>query len=130
MWGRQLAALAGVQVPLQALAHYYVITEGIPGLTRGLPTIKSSDDWTYIKNEGDGLMVGFFEPGSYPWKSRGIPDGPPFVQLPDDWEHLGPFYEVAMQRIPALAPAGIRLFFGGPESFTPDGVYHFGEAPN
>ena len=59
MWGRQLAALAGVHVPLQALAHYYVVTEAIPGLARGLPTIKSSDDWMYVKNEGDGLMVGF-----------------------------------------------------------------------
>ena len=130
MWGRELAALAGVQIPLQALAHYYVVTEAIPGLARGLPTIKSSDDWLYVKNEGDGLMVGFFEPGSYPWQSRGIPDDTAFVQLPDDWDHLGPFYEIAMKRIPALATAGIRLFFGGPESFTPDGVYHFGEAPD
>ena len=130
MWGRELAALAGVQVPLQALAHYYVVTEAIPGLARGLPTIKSSDDWMYVKNEGDGLMVGFFEPGSYPWQSRGIPGDAAFVQLPDDWDHLGQFYEIAMRRIPALATAGIRLFFGGPESFTPDGVYHFGEAPN
>ncbi len=130
MWGREMAAMAGVQVPLQALAHYYVITEAIPGLGRGLPTIKSSDEWSYIKNEGDGLMVGFFEPGSYPWQSKGIPGDAAFVQLPDDWDHLGPFYEMAMQRIPALADAGIRLFFGGPESFTPDGAYHFGEAPN
>ncbi len=130
MWSREIAALAGVQVPLQALAHYYVVTEAIPGLARGLPTIKSSDDWMYVKNEGDGLMVGFFEPGSYPWQSNGIPGDAAFVQLPDDWDHLGPFYELAMKRIPALATAGIRLFFGGPESFTPDGVYHFGEAPN
>ncbi|MDP9463704.1 MAG: FAD-dependent oxidoreductase, partial [Actinomycetota bacterium] len=130
MWGRDLAALAGVQVPLQAMAHYYVVTEAIPDLARGLPTIKSSDEWSYVKNEGDGLMVGFFEPGSYPWQSRGIPGDSAFVQLPDDWDHLGPFYEMAMKRIPALATAGIRLFFGGPESFTPDAVYHFGEAPN
>jgi 4-methylaminobutanoate oxidase (formaldehyde-forming) len=130
MWGREIAALAGVQVPLQALAHYYVVTEAIPGLARGLPTIKSSDDWMYVKNEGDGLMVGFFEPGSYPWQSQGIPGDAAFVHLPEDWDHLGPFYEQAMHRIPALATAGIRLFFGGPESFTPDGVYHCGEAPN
>ncbi|HZX53958.1 MAG TPA: FAD-dependent oxidoreductase [Ilumatobacteraceae bacterium] len=129
MWGREIGAMAGVQVPLQALAHYYVITEAIPGLARSLPTIKSSDEWTYVKNEGDGLMVGFFEPGSYAWKSHGIPGDAAFVQLPDDWEHLGPFYAGVMERIPALADAGIRLFFGGPESFTPDGVYHFGEAP-
>ena len=130
MWGRELAALAGVQVPLQAMAHYYVITEAIPGLARHLPTIKSSDDWMYVKNEGDGLMVGFFEPGSVPWQPHGIPSDAAFVQLPDDWDHLGPFYEIATRRIPALVTAGIRLFFGGPESFTPDGVYHFGEAPN
>jgi 4-methylaminobutanoate oxidase (formaldehyde-forming) len=130
MWGREIAALAGVHVPLQALAHYYVVTEAIPGLPRGLPTIKSSDDWMYVKNEGDGLMVGFFEPGSHPWQSRGIPGDAAFVHLPEDWDHLGPFYEIAMKRIPALASAGIRLFFGGPESFTPDGVYHCGEAPN
>ncbi|HEY4611187.1 MAG TPA: FAD-dependent oxidoreductase, partial [Ilumatobacteraceae bacterium] len=129
MWGREIGAMAGVQVPLQALAHYYVITEAIPGLARGLPTIKSSDEWTYVKNEGDGLMVGFFEPGSYPWQPHGIPGDAAFVQLPDDWDHLGPFYAGVMERIPALADAGIRLFFGGPESFTPDGVYHFGEAP-
>ena len=101
--------MAGVQVPLQALAHYYVITEAIPGLARGLPTIKSSDEWTYVKNEGDGLMVGFFEPGSYAWQPRGIPGDAAFVQLPDDWDHLGPFYAGVMQRIPALADAGIRL---------------------
>ncbi len=130
LWGREIAALAGVQVPLQAMAHYYVITEAIPGLARGLPTIKSSDDWIYVKNEGDGLMVGFFEPGSYPWQSRGAPLDTPFVQLPDDWEHIGPYYEIAMRRLPVLAGAGIRLFFGGPESFTPDGVYHVGEAPD
>ena len=65
-----------MHVPLQALAHYYVVTEAIPGLARGLPTIKSSDDWMYVKNEGDGLMVGFFEPGSYPWQSRRDPRRP------------------------------------------------------
>lgn len=130
MWGRAIGALADVQVPLQALAHYYVVTEAIPGLARGLPTVKSSDEWAYVKNEGDGLMVGFFEPGSYAWQPHGIPDDAAFVQLPDDWEHLGPFYAAVIDRIPALADAGIRLFFAGPESFTPDGVYHFGEAPN
>ena len=130
MWGREIAGLGGVHVPLQAMAHYYVITEAIPGLARGLPTIKSSDEWIYVKNEGDGMMVGFFEPGSYPWQSTGIPGDAAFVQLPDDWDHLGPYYEIATKRIPALGSAGIRLFFGGPESFTPDSFYHFGEAPN
>ena len=128
MWGREFGALAGVGIPLQALAHYYVITEAIPGLPPGLPTIKSAPDFAYVKNEGAGLMVGFFEPGSYPWASRGIPADAEFTRLPEDWDHLGPFYENMMKRLPVLADTGIRLHFCGPESFTPDGLYHLGEA--
>ena len=129
MWGREFGALAGVGIPLQALAHYYVITEPIPGLPPGLPTIKTAPDFAYVKNEGAGLMVGFFEPGSYPWASRGIPADAEFTRLPEDWDHLGPFYENMMKRLPVLADTGIRLHFCGPESFTPDGLYHLGEAP-
>ena len=128
MWGREFGALAGVGIPLQALAHYYVITEAIPGLPPGLPTIKTAPDYAYVKNEGAGLMVGFFEPGSYPWASRGIPADAEFTRLPEDWDHLGPFYENMMKRLPVLAETGIRLHFCGPESFTPDGLYHLGEA--
>jgi 4-methylaminobutanoate oxidase (formaldehyde-forming) len=129
MWGRQVGALAGVQHPVQALAHYYVVTEKILGLPEWMPTIKSADDWSYVKDDAGSLMVGFFEPGSYPWASRGIPEGSSFVHLPEDWDHLGPFYERMIERIPLLADAGIRLFFCGPESFTPDGLYHLGPVP-
>jgi 4-methylaminobutanoate oxidase (formaldehyde-forming) len=129
MWGRAFGAQAGVDVPLQALAHYYIVTEAIKGLPRNLPTIKSGDDYSYVKDEAGALMVGFFEPGSYTWASDGIPDNKGFVQLPEDWDHLGPFYEKMTARIPVLADAGIRLHFCGPESFTPDGQYHLGEAP-
>lgn len=129
MWGREFAARAGVAVPLQALAHYYVVTEAIPGMPRNLPTIKSGDDYGYVKDEAGALMVGFFEPGSYPWASRGIPDGKSFIHLPEDWDHLSTFYEGMTRRIPILADAGVRLHFCGPESFTPDGLYHLGEAP-
>ena len=127
MWGREFGALAGVQVPLQALAHYYIVTEPIPGLPPGLPTIKTAPEYAYVKNEGAGLMVGFFEPGSYPWSSRGIPEDAEFTRLPEDWDHLGPYYETMIKRLPVLAEAGIRLHFCGPESFTPDGLYHLGQ---
>ncbi len=129
MWGREFGAAAGVRVPLQALAHYYIVTEAIPGLPPGLPTIKSGPDHAYVKNEGAGLMVGFFEPGSYPWASGGIPEDAEFTRLPEDWDHIGPFYENMIKRLPCLAEAGIRLHFCGPESFTPDGLYHLGLAP-
>jgi len=130
MWGREFGATHGVALPLQALAHYYVVTDKIPGLPANLPTIKSSDDFAYVKDEAGSLMVGFFEPGSYAWASRGIPADAEFTTLPEDWDHLGPFYERMLGRFPILADAGIRLFFAGPESFTPDGYYHLGEVPD
>ena len=130
MWGREFGAKAGVDVPLQALAHYYVITEAIKDLPRNLPTVKSGDEYAYVKDEAGALMVGFFEPGSYAWKSKGIPDNKGYIQLAEDWDHLGPFYEQMVERFPVLGDAGIRLHFCGPESFTPDGQYHLGEAPD
>ncbi len=129
MWGREFGSKAGVALPLQALAHYYVVTEDIPDLPSDMPTIKSSDDSSYVKDDAGKLMVGFFEAGSTPWMSRGIPADAEFATLPENWEHLGPFYEQMVERIPLLADAGIRLFFCGPESFTPDGLYYLGEVP-
>jgi 4-methylaminobutanoate oxidase (formaldehyde-forming) len=129
MWGRQFGELAGVRVPLQALAHYYIVTDAIDGLQRNLPTIKSADDCSYVKDEAGALMVGFFEPGSYAWASAGIPRNEGFIRLPEDWDHLGPFYERMIERLPILADAGIKLHFSGPEAFTPDGFYHLGPAP-
>ncbi len=129
MWGRQFARQHDVQLPLQALAHSYVVTDDIPGLDPHLPTVKSSDDFSYVKNEGSGLMVGFFEPGSTTWHPRGVPMDVEFPTLSEDWDHLGPFYERMIRRLPLLADAGIRLGFTGPESFTPDGHFHLGQVP-
>ena len=130
MWGREFGRMAGVEVPLQAISHYYVVTEAIPGLQRNLPTVKSGDEYAYVKDEAGALMVGFFEPGGYPWAPAGIPEKAAFTRLPEDWDHLGPFYERMVERLPILEDAGIRLHFCGPESFTPDGLYHLGAAPN
>lgn len=129
MWGRELGQRSGVRLPLQALHHYYVITEEIPGLPADMPTLKSGDDYSYVKDEAGKIMVGFFEPGSKPWSSTGIPRDAEFTTLEGDWDHLAPFYEKMAERIPQLSDIGIRLFFCGPESFTPDGVYHLGEVP-
>jgi glycine cleavage system T protein len=129
MWGREFGARAGVRLPLQALRHYYVVTDEIPGLRADMPTLKSGDDYSYVKDEAGKLMVGFFEPGSEPWASRGIPPDAEFTTLEENWDHLAPFYERMTRRIPVLEDVGLRLFFCGPESFTPDGVYHLGEVP-
>ncbi len=129
MWGRELGARSGVHLPLQALHHYYVVTEDVPGLPPDMPTLKSGDDYSYVKDDAGKLTVGFFEPGSEPWASRGIPANAEFTTLGEDWDHLAPFYEQMVRRIPVLQDTGVRLFFCGPESFTPDGVYHLGEVP-
>lgn len=130
MWGREFGALSGVRLPLQATEHFYIVTAPIPGLPRELPVLKSYDDWCYVKREsGDKLMVGFFEPGGSPWALDGIPEDAEFVTLPENWDHLSPFIEQVAERVPALQDAGIQLFFNGPESFTPDAKFHFGDVP-
>lgn len=129
MWSRDLAAEIGVTLPLHAAEHFYVVTEAIPALPRDLPVMFAADEWTYYKEDAGKLLVGFFEPGAKPWGQKGISDSFCFDSLPEDIDHIGPYLEMAMQRVPVLQNTGIQLFFNGPESFTPDNRYHLGETP-
>jgi 4-methylaminobutanoate oxidase (formaldehyde-forming) len=129
IWTRQLAATIGVSVPLQACEHFYIVTEPIEGIEHGMPTVRDPGNYTYFKEETGKIMAGFFEPRGKIWRLDGIPRDFTFGTLPEDWEHVGPIFERAMHRVPALADAGIQLFLNGPEAFTPDGVYYLGEAP-
>ena len=129
MWTRQLAAKAGVNVPLQACEHFYVVTEPLEGAVRNMPTVRDPGNYSYFKEETGKLMVGFFEPRGKIWKLDGIPRDFSFGTLPEDWEHVGPIFERAIHRMPELGEAGLLLFFNGPEAFTPDGTYYMGESP-
>jgi glycine cleavage system aminomethyltransferase T/glycine/D-amino acid oxidase-like deaminating enzyme len=129
MWTRQLAATAGVNVPLQACEHFYLVTEPIEGVERGLPTLRDPGNYTYFKEETGKIMAGFFEPRAKIWNLGGVPRDFCFGTLPEDWEHIGPIFERSIHRVPALAETGIQLFFNGPEAFTPDGVFYLGESP-
>ena len=129
MWSRELGARNGVRIPVHAAEHYYVITEPIPELQRDLPVLRCPDDTAYFREDTGKLMVGFFEPGAKPWGMAGIPDDFSFGHLPEDWDHLGPFIQLAARRVPLLRDIGIKLFFNGPESFTPDDRYILGEWP-
>jgi 4-methylaminobutanoate oxidase (formaldehyde-forming) len=129
MWARQLAAPAGVNVPLQAAEHYYLITEEVPGLTADLPVLEDPASFGYFREETGGLMIGLFEAVCAPWKVDGVPEDFSFGRLPPDWDRMGPYLEAAMRRVPASMDAGIRTFFCGPESFTPDLQPVVGEAP-
>lgn len=129
IWTRQLALTIGVNVPLQACEHFYIVTEPLDGVLTGMPTVRDPGGYTYFKEETGKIMAGFFEPRGKVWKLDGIPRDFSFGTLPEDWEHVGPIFERAIHRVPALAEAGLQLFFNGPEAFTPDGVYYLGEAP-
>ncbi|MBI5495471.1 MAG: GcvT family protein [Deltaproteobacteria bacterium] len=129
MWGRQLGELAGVSLPLQATEHYYLITEKIPGLDPSRPVIEDPGNYAYFREEVGGLMIGLFEPLAATWKLEGIPQDFSFGELPPDWDRMGPWVEAAMKRIPVSTEAGIRKFFCGPESFTPDLKPLVGESP-
>jgi len=129
MWTRHLAAQIGVNVPLQACEHFYVVTEPLEGLDTSTPILRDPTNYTYFKEETGKLMVGFFEPEAKVWRLDGIPRDFSFGTLDEDWDHVGPVFERSCHRVPALADCGVQLFFNGPESFTPDGTYYLGEAP-
>ena len=130
LWGRELAAKAGVTVPLQAAEHYYLLTEPIAGVTpESVPVIEDGEAYGYYREEGGGLLVGMFEPVAKAWALDGTPRDSAFAVLPPDWERMAPFLEVAMRRFPALEDAGIRTLFCGPESFTDDLSPMLGESP-
>lgn len=129
MWAREFGKKAGVSVPLHAAEHFYVVTEPVQGLTPGLPTLRDMDAYSYFKEDTGKLLVGMFEPDAKPWGMKGIPEDFCFDQLPEDFDHLMPYLEMAMKRVPQMVETGLQVFFNGPESFTPDDAYHLGEAP-
>jgi len=129
MWARQFGELAGVTIANQAAEHYYLITEPIKDLPPNMPVLEDPAAYGYYREEGGGLMVGLFEPVCAPWKIEGIPQDFSFGELPPDWERMTPFLERAMSRVPITAEVGMKKFFCGPESFTPDLRPIVGEAP-
>lgn len=129
MWARELGEQVGVLIPNQAAEHYYLITSELPGIPKNLPVLEDPSCHGYYREEGGGFMVGLFEPECAPWKIEGIPSDFSFGEIPPDWDRMTPFLEKAMSRIPVCAELGIKKFFCGPESFTPDLRPVVGEAP-
>jgi len=129
MWARQLGELAGVSIPLQAAEHYYLLTEPIEGVDSGWPVLEDPANFGYYREEGGGLMLGLFEPVCAPWNVGGVPADFSFGELPPDWDRMAPYLERTMSRVPVSAQVGIKKFFCGPESFTPDLLPIVGEAP-
>ncbi|MEP2919893.1 MAG: FAD-dependent oxidoreductase [Sulfitobacter sp.] len=128
MWGHDVGRMAGVNVPLHACEHFYIVSEAIPNLTQ-MPVLRVPDECAYYKEDAGKMLLGAFEPNAKPWAMNGIPKDFEFDQLPEDFDHFEPILEAAIERMPMLAEAGIHTFFNGPESFTPDDAYHLGLAP-
>jgi len=129
MWSRDLASTVGVNLPLHACEHYYVLFESVEGLHPDLPVLRDYDACTYYKYDAGKLLLGAFEPSAKPWGMGGISEDFCFDEIAGDFDHFEPVLHDAMKRCPALERAGIQKFFCGPESFTPDVRYHLGEAP-
>jgi glycine cleavage system aminomethyltransferase T/glycine/D-amino acid oxidase-like deaminating enzyme len=129
MWSRQIGEDIGVSIPLYPNEHFYVITEPIKDLPKNLPVLRDYNDCLYLKEDAGKILVGIFEPeAKNAFKDKGIvPNDFSFGEFPDDFDHFEPYLEKSFKRLPMLENAGIRKFFSGPESFTPDTQYLLGE---
>lgn len=128
-WARQVGAMAGVNVPLQPVKHQYIITEPVEGITPDTATIRDPDRRTYFKEEVGGLVIGGYEPNPLAWTTGDVPGDFEFQLFEDDWDHFEQHLVQAIERVPALAETGVKQMINGPESFTPDGNFILGVAP-
>ena len=129
-WAKQVGQLCGVTVPLHSAEHFYVVTDQIDGVHPDLPILRDPDGYTYFKEEVGGLVVGGFEPEAKPWVAPDqIPEPFEFQLLAEDWDHFSVLMDSALLRLPVLAQTGVKKFYNGPESFTPDNQFILGEAP-
>lgn len=127
MWAREFGLEHDVRIPLHYANHHYVVTDPIKGVTGDLPVLRVMDEYAYYKEDAGKLLIGCSEPNATAWMpDGGLPEQFEFDELPCDEEHLYPILEAAMARVPALAESGIRKFFNGPESFTPDAKHYLG----
>src|SRR5207247_103479 len=128
-WAREFGLLAGANVPLYSAEHFYLVTRPIPGVHSNLPVMRDPDGYIYYKEEVGGLVMGGFEPVAKPWDVARIPEGFEFQLLAEDWDHFDILMHNAIHRTPCLETAQIRMLLNGPESFTLDGNFILGEAP-
>ncbi|MBU1250774.1 MAG: FAD-dependent oxidoreductase [Actinobacteria bacterium] len=126
LWSRDLAATAGVHLPLYAAEHVHVRSAPIEGAVASLPVLRDVDHSYYIRHEAGRLLVGAFEPNGIP-RAVGDIATTGFATFPEDWAHFSPVRTAAERTVPTLGPAGYDRFLTAPESFTPDTSFLLGE---
>jgi 4-methylaminobutanoate oxidase (formaldehyde-forming) len=127
LWSREAGAMAGAEVPALACEHFYLLTKPVDGIVGNMPTLSDHDSHLYIRDDSGGLLVGCFEPMGKPIKPGVLDESFEFGLLPEDWDHFEPMMELALNRLPALETAEVKMLLNGPESFTPDGTFMLGE---
>ena len=123
LWAPQIARMVGVDLPIHANEHFYILTKAFPGIFKDMPSFRDSDACIYGREEVDGLLLGCFEDRAKPIAIEALPDDFSFGLLPDDWEQFEPYMMAAIHRIPALQDAEVKMLLNGPENFTPDGRF-------
>ena len=127
LWSREAGALAGAEVPVLACEHFYLLTKPIDGFLGNTPTLSDHDNHLYIRDDSGGILVGCFEPMGKSIAPGVLDANFEFGLLPEDWDHFEPMMMNALQRLPALETAEVKMLLNGPESFTPDGNFMLGE---
>lgn len=132
LWGREVAKLAGFELPLMTMEHQYFVTETIDDVAAHpvrLPSIADRDGEYYLRQEGQGLLVGAYEMDGRFWAEEGTPLDFGHDLLPDDLDRIQDNIMRACERIPALATAGIKRVINGPMIWSPDSAALFGPVP-
>lgn len=129
LWSREAAQMAGTIAPVWPCEHFYLLTKPIEGITGNVPSLSDHDSHLYIRDDSGGLLVGCFEPMGKQISPDTLGKNFAFQLLPEDWDHFEPMMINALHRLPPLETAEVKTLLNGPESFTPDGSFLLGEAP-
>jgi len=132
LWAREVARMAGVELPLIPTEHQYFVTETIPAIAdlgRRLPSVADRDGEYYLRQEGLGLLVGAYEKNMKFWAEDGTPQGFGHELFADDLERIEPNMMRAIDRVPAVGAAGIKRVINGPMIWSPDSAALFGPVP-
>ena len=124
LWAREVGAMAGVNLPVLAMEHMYIVTEPIPELARLKEEIVNTTDYSgeiYVRQEGKGALLGTYEKACVAWAPLRTPDDFSMQLLPDDFDRIAPELEVGFRHFPAVGRAGIKKTINGPFTFAPDG---------
>ena len=132
LWAREVAAMAGVYLPLHPMEHQYIVTDDIPeifGRDSEHPHVMDPAGESYLRQEGRGLCIGFYEQRCRPWAVNGTPWDFGHELLPDDFDKITESIEFAYKRFPVLEKAGVKNVIHGPFTFAPDGNPLVGPVP-